>query len=242
MNEILARSSIEFESKRSTITPSSLATLDQLIVELRQSPCTAIEIGGHTDKYGEPEYNLRLSRRRAEAVQRYFTITADQAVHHRRLWRLTTVVGVEETRGPPTQPANRTAIERTARAMTMFFNQMLGCLIIAAGIGGAVGWLLRHVSAGRLTQQLTDVTAMMRLKEQMLEKARNELRDTASKMQELESQMAHRRRSSNPTKKNFPCARAHPGAPGRVGDGAATASGIGVRTDETPRARQRQQR
>jgi len=73
--------------------------------------------------------------------------------------------------------------------MTMFINQMLGCLIIAAGIGGAVGWLLRHVSGGRLTQQLTDVTAMMRLKEQMLEKARNELRDTASEMQELESQM-----------------------------------------------------
>ena len=71
----------------------------------------------------------------------------------------------------------------------MFFNQMLGCLIIAAGIGGAVGWLLRNVSAGRLTQQLTDVTAMMRLKEQMLGKARNELRDTASDMQELESQM-----------------------------------------------------
>jgi OmpA-OmpF porin, OOP family len=84
LNEILARSSIEFESKRSTITPSSLATLDQLIVELRQSPYTAIEIGGHTDKYGEPAYNLQLSRRRAEAVQRYFT-------HHGLTNQFTTV-------------------------------------------------------------------------------------------------------------------------------------------------------
>jgi hypothetical protein len=65
----------------------------------------------------------------------------------------------------------------------MFINQMLGCLIIAAGIGGAVGWLLRNVSAGKLTQQLEDATAMMRLKEQMLEKARYQLRDSASKMQ-----------------------------------------------------------
>ena len=32
--------------------------------------------------------------------------------------------------------------------MSMFINQMLGCLIIAAGIGGVVGWLLRNVSAG----------------------------------------------------------------------------------------------
>jgi hypothetical protein len=69
--------------------------------------------------------------------------------------------------------------------MTMFINQMLGCLIIAACIGGAVGWLLRNVSAGKLTQQLTDVTAMMHLKEQMLEKARYQLRDSASKMQPL---------------------------------------------------------
>ena len=73
LNEILARSSIEFESKISTITPTSFATLDHLIVELRQSPYTAIEIGGHTDKYGEPEYNLQLSQRRADTVRRYFT-------------------------------------------------------------------------------------------------------------------------------------------------------------------------
>jgi len=73
LNEILARSSIEFESKSATMTSSSLATLDQLITELRQSPRTAIEISGHTDKYGEPEYNLQLSQRRADAVRRYLT-------------------------------------------------------------------------------------------------------------------------------------------------------------------------
>ena len=67
--------------------------------------------------------------------------------------------------------------------MTMFFNQMLGCLIIAAGIGGVVGWLLRHVSADKNAQQLADVTAMMHLKEQMLEKARYQLREGTSKTQ-----------------------------------------------------------
>jgi hypothetical protein len=72
--------------------------------------------------------------------------------------------------------------------MSMFINQMLGCLIIAAGIGGAVGWLLRHVSAGRSEQLLADVTAMMHLKEQMLEKARYQLRAAASKMQPTESE------------------------------------------------------
>ena len=72
LNEILVRGSIEFESKSSTITPTSLPTLDRLIAEMRQFPYTAIEIGGHTDKYGEPEYNRQLSQRRADAVRRYF--------------------------------------------------------------------------------------------------------------------------------------------------------------------------
>src|SRR5580765_1698084 len=48
LNEILARSSIEFESNSTTMTPPSLATLDQLIAELRRSPRADVEIGGHT--------------------------------------------------------------------------------------------------------------------------------------------------------------------------------------------------
>jgi len=73
LNEILSHASIEFDSNATTVTPRSLATLDQLIAQLRHAPHTAIEIGGHTDKYGEPEYNLQLSRHRAEAVRQYFT-------------------------------------------------------------------------------------------------------------------------------------------------------------------------
>ena len=71
LNEILSQGSIEFESNTTTILPRGRATLDQVITLLRRAPHTAIEIGGHTDKYGEPEYNLELSRRRAEAVRHY---------------------------------------------------------------------------------------------------------------------------------------------------------------------------
>ena len=72
LNEILSHDSIEFESNTTTVLPRGRATLDQLITLLRRAPHTAIEIGGHTDKYGEPDYNLQLSRRRAEAVRQYF--------------------------------------------------------------------------------------------------------------------------------------------------------------------------
>jgi OmpA-OmpF porin, OOP family len=72
INEILSHDSIEFESNTTTITPRSRATLDQLTTLLRRTPHTAIEIGGHTDKYGAPDYNLQLSRLRAEAVRHHF--------------------------------------------------------------------------------------------------------------------------------------------------------------------------
>ena len=39
---------------------------------LAGAPQAVIEIGGHTDAYGAPEYNMDLSRRRAEAVRDYF--------------------------------------------------------------------------------------------------------------------------------------------------------------------------
>jgi hypothetical protein len=83
--------------------------------------------------------------------------------------------------------------------MTQVFNQMLGCLIIAAGIGGVVGWLLRHVSTAKSAQQLADVTAMMHLKEQMLEKARQQLRGEAtSKLPPGESRL-----TASPTLSHF---------------------------------------
>lgn len=75
LNEILSHASIEFDSNTTTMTPRSRATLDQLITQLRHAPHATIEIGGHTDKYGEPAYNLQLSRHRAEAVRQYF-------IHH----------------------------------------------------------------------------------------------------------------------------------------------------------------
>ena len=48
--------------------------------------------------------------------------------------------------------------------MITLIGQIFGCLLIAAGIGVVVGWLLRNLSTVQLTQQFTDVTATLRLK------------------------------------------------------------------------------
>ena len=80
LNNILARGRIEFESNQVTLTSGGRATLDQLVPILRDAPRSVIEIGGHTDSYGAPEYNVELSRRRAEAVRDYFV---KQGLSHR---------------------------------------------------------------------------------------------------------------------------------------------------------------
>ncbi|HLZ35921.1 MAG TPA: OmpA family protein [Nitrospira sp.] len=71
INEILSRNRIEFDSNQSTLTPRGRAVLDQLIPLLQRAPRTTIEIGGHTDGFGAPAYNMELSRRRAESVRDY---------------------------------------------------------------------------------------------------------------------------------------------------------------------------
>ena len=106
LNEILSHTSIQFESNTTTMTPRSAATLDQLIDQLRHAPRTAIEIGGHTDKYGEPDYNVQLSRRRAEAVRRYF-------VRHGLTNQFTTV-GYGASR-PLSVAENRAGLQRNRR-------------------------------------------------------------------------------------------------------------------------------
>src|SRR5215470_15704804 len=73
--------------------------------------------------------------------------------------------------------------------MTLLIGQMVGCLIVAAGIGGVVGWLLRQLSTGQLTQQSMDITAALRLKEQLLEKAQHQLKVQTAEMELLESKV-----------------------------------------------------
>jgi len=73
--------------------------------------------------------------------------------------------------------------------MTILIGQILGCLFVAAGIGGVIGWLLQYLSGRQMMQQFRDVTATLRLKEQRLEKAQYELKVQVASMQMLESKV-----------------------------------------------------
>ena len=70
ISEIAAADPILFPPGEATIAEGSGAVLDRLAETLRRCDANAeIEVGGHTDSQGSEDYNLRLSRARAEAVR-----------------------------------------------------------------------------------------------------------------------------------------------------------------------------
>jgi outer membrane protein OmpA-like peptidoglycan-associated protein len=64
---------IYFDFDRATFKTDSYPELNKLEAMLRQNSNIIVEIGGHTDGVGSKEYNIFLSRKRAEAVKDYLT-------------------------------------------------------------------------------------------------------------------------------------------------------------------------
>ncbi len=104
---------IGFEFDSAQITAASADTLSSLAQALQSSDLQSLNfrIEGHTDRRGKPDYNLRLSQQRAEAVRAYL---ARLGVPNARL--------VAEGRGDtdPANPADPLAAEnRRVRIVTL---------------------------------------------------------------------------------------------------------------------------
>jgi predicted flap endonuclease-1-like 5' DNA nuclease/predicted nucleic acid-binding Zn-ribbon protein len=73
--------------------------------------------------------------------------------------------------------------------MITLISQMVGCLLIAAGIGVAVGWLLRGLPKNSPEQPYEDIANLLRTKEQALETTSHDLKVKTSAMQILEQKI-----------------------------------------------------
>ncbi|WP_051017712.1 OmpA family protein [Pontibacter sp. BAB1700] len=62
---------IEFEPNESNITPEMHPILDEVAYYLAENPSYRLEISGHTDSAGDPEFNQILSKDRADAIMMY---------------------------------------------------------------------------------------------------------------------------------------------------------------------------
>ena len=74
---------INFDTGKASIQPSSFALLDEVVQFLNDYPeVKKLMIEGHTDDVGRAAYNLDLSKRRAAAVKQYFM---DKGIDESRL-------------------------------------------------------------------------------------------------------------------------------------------------------------
>jgi OOP family OmpA-OmpF porin len=80
LDEALRGEHIAFESNSAVLTTKGRAVIDKVLPVLKRAPEASIEIGGHTDSYGDPDYNLQLSQKRADSVRQYLI---DHAVTNR---------------------------------------------------------------------------------------------------------------------------------------------------------------
>ncbi len=72
--KLMTTEKVYFAFNRFDLTKDEKAKLDQAIQNLQNAKNYVIEVAGYTDKTGNRDYNLDLSRRRADAVVRYLTI------------------------------------------------------------------------------------------------------------------------------------------------------------------------
>jgi len=62
---------VNFDFDKATLRPDSEPALNQVLALMKDDPKLAVEIGGHTDNAGKPDYNMKLSDDRAAAVVRW---------------------------------------------------------------------------------------------------------------------------------------------------------------------------
>jgi type IX secretion system PorP/SprF family membrane protein len=78
-----AITNLEFESNKATIKKESFLGLDMLAILLSEKPDWKLKLAGHTDDVGSDEFNMQLSKDRANSVKQYLVskgVSSDRLV------------------------------------------------------------------------------------------------------------------------------------------------------------------
>ena len=104
--QLVEQGDVTFALNSTTLTPQAKSALDMMAQKALAQPRTVIELVGFSSKVGSSQYNLGLSRRRAEAVQRYLVQQKVplQSIH---------LIGMGQEAPPANMVADLTAIDQT---------------------------------------------------------------------------------------------------------------------------------
>jgi OmpA-OmpF porin, OOP family len=65
---------VQFETGKAALLPASFSLLDEIVKVMKDNPqLEVVEVDGHTDSTGSPDFNRKLSQERAESVMKYLT-------------------------------------------------------------------------------------------------------------------------------------------------------------------------
>lgn len=105
-----------FEWNKSVLTPDAIAVIDTVAEDLKTSEEVDYEVvlNGHADRSGTPEYNLKLSQKRAEAVK---NALVERGISTQRIRYY--AFGETDNRIPTTDKVK----EQANRRVEIFFNQ-----------------------------------------------------------------------------------------------------------------------
>ena len=96
-----AKESVAFGFDSATLTDDAKAQLENIAGATSGKKVFVVEVRGFTDSTGDPDYNVRLSERRAEMVVR--TLAAQHGIPLRAIHR----VGLGEIEGESTREARQ---------------------------------------------------------------------------------------------------------------------------------------
>jgi outer membrane protein OmpA-like peptidoglycan-associated protein len=91
-----------FDFNQATLKPEARGQLGAVVQDLKDQPTLTVELIGHADAVGSDQYNLGLSRRRAEAVRNYLVSQGVPAANIKVDWK-----GEREPAVPNTTAENR---------------------------------------------------------------------------------------------------------------------------------------
>lgn len=65
---------VQFDTGKASLLPASFSLLDEVAKVMKDNPqIEVVQVEGHTDSTGSPEFNRTLSQQRAESVVKYLT-------------------------------------------------------------------------------------------------------------------------------------------------------------------------